>query len=174
MKRKQTYYIALGGLIAALSVILMALTFIPSSTIILPAIAGVLLISVVLEAGTKWALLIFVAVSLLSLVLAPDVEAKVFYIMFFGYYPIIKKFLEGKKSKWIQWLLKLIILNVCSIIIYYIIIKISGIPKEFNQQWYLALSWILINITFIIYDFALTRLITLYILKIRKIFKFKF
>lgn len=171
MKTKQTYYIALGGMMAALSVVLMWLTFIPSSTIILPAIAGVLLIAVVLEAGTKWALLIFVAVSLISLILAPDIEAKVFYIMFFGYYPIIKKFLEGKKAKWLQWLLKLIILNVCSVLIYYIITKISGIPKEFNQMWYLALSWILINVTFIIYDFALTRLIALYIFKIRKNFK---
>jgi hypothetical protein len=171
MNRKKTYYIAMGGMIAALSVVLMAFSFIPNSSIVLPAIAGVLLIAIVLEAGTKWALLIYVAVSLLSLFISPDIDAKIFYIAFCGHYPIIKKFLEGKKSAWLQWLLKLLVFNICTIPAYILIIKITNIPKEFNQTWYFSALWALGNVTFIIYDFALTQLIAFYIFKVKKVFK---
>jgi len=171
MNKKKTYFIAMGGMIAALSVVLMAFSFIPNSSLVLPAIAGVLLIAVVLEAGTKWALLIYVAVSLLSLFIAPDIDAKIFYIAFCGHYPILKKFLEGSKSLWLQWLLKLLVFNVCAVSAYIIIVKITNIPNEFNQTWYMAALWALGNVTFVIYDFALTRLIALYIYKIKKIFK---
>jgi hypothetical protein len=171
MNRKKTYYIAMGGMIAALSAVLMAFSFIPNASIVLPAIAGVLLISVVLEAGTKWALLIYAAVSLLSLFISPDIDAKILYIVFFGHYPIIKKYLEDKKARWLQWLLKLFVFNICAIVYYILIIKLTNIPKEFNQTWYLAALWVFGNITFIIYDFALTQLIAFYINKIRKIFR---
>lgn len=53
---KNTYKIALGGMITALSVLLMFLTgLFPMATYALPAIAGVLLISAVIEIGSGYA-----------------------------------------------------------------------------------------------------------------------
>ena len=75
--------IALGGLISALCLVCMFLTgLIPFATIALPAIAGVLLIVVVIELGKRWALLVYAAVSLLSILLTADMEAKLLFILF--------------------------------------------------------------------------------------------
>lgn len=174
MKNNKTYFIALGGVIAALSVVIifMAVLF-PFASIALPAMAGVLLISVVIEAGASWGFIIFAAVSILSFILTPNKEAAVYYTVFFGHYPVVKYFLENIKTKWLQWLCKMIFFNICMVAATILIIFISGLPKEFANYLYITGLLLVFNLTFIIYDFALSRLVVLYIMKIRKIFRLK-
>lgn len=72
----QSGKVALGGIITAVCTVLMFLTgLIPIGTYALPAIAGVLLMVIVIELGSKWAWMVFLAVSLLSALLAADKEA---------------------------------------------------------------------------------------------------
>ena len=172
MKNRNTFYVALGGLVTAVSIIIMLFTVIPNVTIALPALAGVLLIAVVMEIGPKWAFLIYAAVSILSLLLSPDKEAAVFYIAFFGHYPILKRFLEGIPAKWVQWLCKFLLFNACMTASYLILVFVMGAPQEFKGALYLSGLAVLFNATFFIYDFALTRLVVLYQNKIRKMFRF--
>ena len=88
---KQSSKTALGGVVSALSVTLMLMTaVIPFMTYALPLLAGALLILMVIEINKRWAFIVYVAVSLLAVLVVPDKEAAVFYIAFFGYYPIIK------------------------------------------------------------------------------------
>lgn len=65
---------------------------IPIGTYALPAIAGVLLIVAVIEIGAKWAWMIYAAVAVLSLLFAADKEAALLFVLFFGYYPVLKSF----------------------------------------------------------------------------------
>ena len=81
---------AIGGIIAALSIVLMLLTSaIPTLTYAIPAIAGLLLVIIVIEVNKKWAFGVYFVVGVLSMLLVADKEAAVMYVMFFGYYPII-------------------------------------------------------------------------------------
>ena len=105
-KQKNSYRVALGGLITALSILFLLMTgFIPFGTYALPTLAGAVLVAIVIEFGSKTALLTYMAVSLLAIFITPDREAALLFIMFFGYYPILKEKLEidhrGKmKNEW--------------------------------------------------------------------------
>lgn len=166
---KQSSKIALGGIIAALSVVLMFLTgLIPFLTYALPAVAGVLLTLTVIEINKKWSFFIFAAISILSLLVVPDKEAAMMYVGFFGYYPIIKSVLECKLPKALEWVLKLVIFNAAVILSYCIIIYVFGIPLDELQEYGKYSLLILLggaNIVFLLYDYCLTKMIDLYLSK---------
>lgn len=171
---KKSTQVALGGLSAALCIMLMFMTgMIPFMTYALPAVSGVILICVLLENGTGTALLVYCTVSLLSLLVVPDREAAIMFIAFFGYYPILKPALERTvKIRPIRFVLKLALFNTAIILAYQAIIYILQIPdilEEFGDfgKYSVPIILGLGNIVFIIYDFALTQLIDIYIMWFR-------
>lgn len=176
---KNTYKIALGGIITALSVLLMFLTgLFPMATYALPGIAGVLLVCAVIEIGSGYAFMIYAAVSLLSIFIAPDKEAAVMYILILGYYPVVKKYIEKLNKLVIEWILKLALFNITVIAAWCIVMYVLKIPDDsmgmlgqYGPYILLALG----NVTFIIYDIAITGLIGMYMQKIhpflKKLFK---
>lgn len=171
---------AVGGIVTALSIVIMFMTsVIPTLTYALPAAAGILLCLIVIEIDKKWAFGVYAAVSVLSVLLIADKEAAVMYVMFFGYYPILKGVFEGKLSSLVSWILKFIVFNAGVILAFIISIYVFNIPfDEMETYGYGAAVILLIagNVIFLIYDFALSNLIKLYLLKWRKSFRriFKF
>ena len=170
---------ALGGIIAAVSIVLMFLTsVIPALTYAVPAAAGLLLLIMVIELDKKWATVVYVAVSILSLLLIADKEAAVMYFAFFGYYPIVKQPIEKHFNKIVSWIFKFLIFNSSIIISYVFLIYVFALDfddfGEFTKVT-LIITYIAFNFVFLIYDIALTRLITAYVFKwqrqFRKIFK---
>ena len=80
---KQSMKLAFSGVMAALATVLLFLTGVaPVATLALPAIAGCLLIPVVVEAGLSWGFGVYGVCSVLSFLLAPDREAFFFYLLF--------------------------------------------------------------------------------------------
>ena len=176
MAKRKSYSTALGGIVAALAVVLMFFTgLFPFATYALPALAGLLMVVIVIDFDYKWALSVYAVVCILSILLTPDREAAIMFIAFFGYYPIVKSVFEKFKSRILEWVLKFLVFNVAVIGAYYVIINFLGMPDimgEINELGKYGL-WIflgLANITFLIYDIAITKLITLYL----KWFKPKF
>ncbi len=146
---------------------------IPFLTYALPAIAGVLLVLVVIELNKKWAFVVYAAVSILALLLVPDKEAATMYAAFFGFYPIIKAPIEQHLPKALQWVVKLAVFNCAVFAAYALIIFVFGIPFEDSGAFGKYSLYILLglaNVTFLMYDYALTKLITLYIKKFQKRF----
>lgn len=174
-KMKSSVKTAVGGVIAALSVVLMFLTsVIPSMTYALPAAAGILLIIIVIEIDKKWALGVYASVSILSVLLVADKEAAVMYIMFFGYYPVIKAVLESKLKRALCSVVKILIFNVSMVAAVLITTYVFKIPfDEMEKYGIIAAIGLLAlgNVVFIIYDFALSNLVKLYMLKWRGYFK---
>ena len=171
---KQSSKTALGGIVSALSVALMLLTgIIPFMTYALPLAAGSLLIIMVIEISKRWALVVYAAVSLLSILVVPDKEAAVFYIAFFGYYPIIKSGLEKHLNIVAEWAVKLLVFNVSTAAGYIFTTYVLGIPfdemAEFGK-YSIFILLALANIFFVAYDIMLTKLITLYLKRFRKSF----
>ena len=178
---KKTSQIALGGIMAALSVVVMMLTgLIPMAEFALPAIAGLFLIPIVVEIGWGAAWLTYAAVALLSVIVAPNKECVLYYILFLGCYPLLKSFMERRKSRAAEWAMKLVVFNALAAAIAALavwIFRFPGYAEMFQEAlWMLAAGWLLLNIVFVVYDVALTRLISGYIQwfrprYIRKIFK---
>lgn len=165
-------------MVAALSVIVMMLTVIPVMTYTAPAFAGLLLIIVVIEIDKKWAFGVYVAVSALGLLIAADKEAAVMYVAFFGYYPILKALLESKLPRWLEMLTKFLIFNVAMVSSYFILIKVFGLPMDDMNELGKYGPLILLamgNVVFLLYDFALTKLVIVYQMKwqdkFRRLFK---
>ncbi|MEG1778509.1 MAG: hypothetical protein RR263_00280 [Oscillospiraceae bacterium] len=170
---KNSTRVALGGMSASLCLVLMFLTgLIPFATYALPAAAGIVLISVVIENGYPTAVMVYVAVSILSVFIVPDKEAAVMFIAIFGYYPILKGKLEKIKFRILEYLAKFGVFNVAVIAGYLFVIFALGIDDVMAEMngvgKYAPLLLLgLANIMFIIYDYALTQVIGLYVEIIR-------
>lgn len=179
---------AIGGMTAALSVVLMLPTVMGLWTYALPAFAGILIMFAIIELDKKWATGIFVAVSILSLIILPNKEAAVFYACFFGHYPIVKSLLESKKMpRVLEYIIKFAVFNVSVLLAAFIMIKVFGMPlaellgtEGETARWAeyaVPITLLLGNITFILFDKLLTVAVTIYLLKwqkrFRKMFPFK-
>lgn len=167
-RNKTSFKVSLGGIITALSLILLVGTgIIPIATYALPGLAGALIICIVIELGYKWAFSVFAATALLSLLLTPDREAALLYLFFFGHYPIIKSLIEHIKNRVVEWVLKLSVFNLCVFGCYAIIFYVFQMQyvidsfKEFGQ-YALPIFLVAGNLTFVLYDFALSSIILFY------------
>lgn len=176
--RNRSAKVAFCGVIAALSVVLMLLTgLVPIATVAIPAIAGCFMIAVVIEAGIKWGVGVYAAVSVLSFVLAPDREAALFYVLFFGYFPIVFAVIGRIKNKAVRFLIKLAIYNAAMAVELWLSVNLLGIPLDqtgaFGKYTILVLV-ILLNIVFVLYNYAMHGLIFMYLNKfhdkVQKIF----
>ncbi len=179
-KRKQlSFKVALGGVTAAVSLLLMILSgVIISLEYAIPMMTGALLMMLVVEFGKGFAFLIYIAVGIISLLILGNKEPAVMYLMFFGYYPIIKSILEKKFNGLLCWIFKYLIFNAAMISSYFVVTKIFMISfDDFKEFGRFALLVFLLagNVLFLMYDILLTRLVSIYIYKwqkhIRRVFK---
>lgn len=153
---------------------MISVAVIPFLTYALPAVAGVLIVFIVVEIDKKWAFGVFSAVAILAFLLVPDKEVAMMYIAFFGYYPIIKAVLESRLPVALSWVVKVLLFNLTMVAAYLVLIFVMGIEvDEITEYGMIAVPMLLGagSITFIAYDFALTQIITLYLVKWRKYFK---
>lgn len=164
---KTSMKVALSGVVCALSVMVMLLTIIPTLEISLPVLAGILLTVIVLEIGAKWGIAAYVVVALLSLFIAPSVESKVLFIAFFGYYPILKRYIERLRFAGWRWLVKLVVFNVAVVAAYVFLLNATTAIQAEDFTFfgvYLPVVLLLVgNGVFVIYDIALSRLISMYL-----------
>ena len=164
MKVKKSTRVALGGVASALCMLLMFMTgLIPFGTFALPAMAGIVLIVVVVEMGRSTAALVYAAVSLLSLFMCPDKEAAMIFIGFFGFYPVVKEVLDRVKPKALQWLAKFAVFNAAILVTYWIIINLFGLDDILEEMGTfgdltLLFTWLMGCGVFIMFDIALGRI----------------
>ena len=175
---KVAYKVALCGMISALSLVLMMLTtLIPVGTYALPIISGILLVAILIEFNTKWAFAVYFVVSVLSFLLSGDKEAALYFVMFFGYYPILKNVFERIKSKVLQWILKYALFNAGMIASFYIGTFLLGVPVESFLIFGYNLPIIFLlagNLLFYFYDKCVAIMVMNYIFNLRgKLFKIK-
>jgi len=172
---KQSSKCALGGITAALSLtLLISVAIVPFMTYALPAIAGALIVVMVIETDKKWAFGVYAAIAILSFFLVPEKEVAMMYIAFFGYYPIIKALIEAHIPAVPAWAIKVLSFNATMIAAYYLMIKLMGITLDEMDEhgiWGVVMLLGIGTFAFVFYDLALTRLITVYVKKWRKHFK---
>ena len=170
-RRSNTKRMAVLSMLAALSV---ALLYVGSVIEVLDISAAVLAsltcVFAVIEFGGGAPWLVYAVTSVLSLVLLPYKMPAFMYAVFFGFYPIIKEKLEKHLKRLPAWVLKEVIFNVAILLITAasrFLFLSEDSPIGFDIA-FIAVA----EVAFALYDIALTRVITLYIFKLRKRFKF--
>lgn len=149
----------MGGVFAALAVVIMSLgTILPVATYVCPVLCMLLLQMVVKMAGCRMGWAWYAAVAILSLLLAPDKEAAAVFLAL-GYYPIVKPTLDRKKGKWI-W--KALLFNGSILALYWILLKLIGVERlveEFSGMGIAMTAVLLVlgNVTFFLVDNLLGR-----------------
>ncbi|MBR3920974.1 MAG: hypothetical protein IKJ47_03460, partial [Oscillospiraceae bacterium] len=119
--KKISYKVALGGVLAAVALLVMFTTGLaPFLTYVAPMFAGMLAIMMMVEVSYGWATLTYAAVAILCVLITPDREAAFLYIFFFGYYPIVKGLIEKVKTGVLRWLLKFAVFNVSTVTCYFL------------------------------------------------------
>ena len=157
--------------LAALGVVLLSIgPLIDVLDASLAVLASILCIVAVIEYGKAAPWLVFAVTAVLSLVLMPQNSAALMYLLFFGYYPILKEKLE-RLPRVLSWVIKELIFNT-AMVACIVIIKLLFLPTAEVSLLTYAVLVVLCEVVFILYDIALTRLITFYIYKLRQRFKF--
>ena len=150
---------ALGGVMAALAVVIMSMgTLIPIATYSCPVLCALLLQLVLKTCGSRIAWAWYGAVSILSLLMTPDKEAAAVFLAL-GYYPIVKPRLDRLKGTWI-W--KGLLFNAVILLTYWLLMHLFGFDQlaaEFSEMGMVmtVLMLILGNVTFFLLDQLLDR-----------------
>lgn len=153
-KKTPASRIALGGVLAALAVVIMSMgTLIPVATYVCPMICCLILELVRKTTGSRTAWAWYGAVALLGLLMAPDKEAAAVFAAL-GYYPIVKPKLDRRKGKWL-W--KGLLFNAVVLILYWLLMHLLGfdaITEEFAEMGAVmtVLMLVLGNVTFFLLD----------------------
>ena len=172
---KQSSKCAIGGIVAALSLVLMiSAAVFPFLELALPAVAGALIIFMVIEVDKKWAFGVYCTVAILGMLLVPDKEVAVMYLAFFGYYPILKAVIESKIPTVIGWILKVLTFVATMVVSYYLMIKLMGVTIDETEDFGMMAYPILLGmgtVAFVMYDIALTGMLSVYLAKWQKHFK---
>lgn len=174
---KRTNKITLCALMAALAVVLMLCSFITYLTYAIPAFAGLCIMVVLLEIGSKWAFATFLTSAVFT-VLFCEPEAMLLYVFLFGYYPILKAFIERINKPFIEWPIKFVFFNVVIVLVYTFIAELFGISINFESELGKYAVYILLalgNLVFLVYDITVSKMASYYFVaiqpKFRKLFK---
>jgi len=173
----KTKKIALSGVISALALVIMALSsFLSVASYSLAALAGVVLILLVIEAGNRYAVAAYFIVSVLSILLLPDKETAVLFILFMGFYPILKALFEKISNIFIEYAAKFALFNLAVVLFYWVVTKLLNIEFMDTGIFKMSLPILLIfaNLVFGLYDYALTKIISLYLNNLRPRFYKRF
>ena len=160
MRHNSAKYMALGGVMAALALVVMCLGgMIPLATYVCPMFCSVLLMVVLKLTSPRIAWAWYGAVSILAMLLGPDKEAAAVFV-FLGYYPILKPWLDQRNLA-ILW--KLVLFNAAIFAMYSVLIYVFGLADlaaEFKELGMVLtiVTLVLGNITLFMMDILLTLL----------------
>ena len=168
MSKALSERVALGGIVASLCIVLMFLTgVLPALYIAAPMIAGMLMIILAEEVSVPWAWLTYTAVSLLAMIVSFDKEAALMFILFFGYYPILRPNLSKIRLTPLRFVCKLILYNIFLLADVLLTMYVLGLPsfEDYGTGMLIVLA-VMANILFVFYDALLSRMRWFY----RKVF----
>lgn len=171
--QRPAFKLALCAVIAALEVLLMmASGLFRIGTYALPCFAGMLSVAIVIEYNCKWAFGVYAVSAILSFFLTADKEAALLFILFFGYYPILKNILDRHvKSVVLSYIIKFALFNAAAVGSFFAATYLFMIPAEEFTLFgvYVPFVFLLLgNVFFFIYDIAVNVFVKLYVQRLRK------
>lgn len=166
LNMKKTKKLAAGAVLCSVGVaVLLIGNIISVLDLSMVVIASLAVVFAVIEMGSPYPYLIYAVTGILAVILLPDKTIALEYILFGGIYPIFKAIFE-RFHYVVSWILKLSAFNTGLLLLIFIAGRILHIPDtgfEFTLAVFAAA-----NVFFVVYDIALGRIITFYIVVLRK------
>lgn len=173
--------IALGGILVALTTIVLYTTSIlPISTLAILTIASALIPVCIIRSNIQTSIFVYISSSLIAFFLVP-INISFLYFVFFGVYGIIKYFIERIRKEKLEIVLKVVFFNIAFIIGFIIMQNVLGINIIAGLEVLMSrffdtsartiatiILWIVAQPIFLIYDYAMTMIITFYMERIHK------
>jgi len=164
---KKTRRLTLSAVFSALTVAILYIASVwPTGQLGLVAVSSLLAAAAVIETGPASGLYVFIVSSAIGMLILPNRAAPLLYIMFFGYYPVVKSLIERAGKVFFQWLLKILVFNASLTVIWFLLRGL--IFGSFGDTPGAALIYIAGNIIFVIFDYGYTKLIWFYIERVSK------
>jgi hypothetical protein len=170
--KHQTKLLTISAMLSALGVVVLAIgSVFQTLDLTTAALAAFFCIYAVIEIGGAYPWMVWGVTSFLGLLLLPQKSPAVFFL-FIGCYPILKEKLE-RLSKALCLALKLAIFHAMAGL--FLLTMRIFFPEEllFSLSWMLLGSYILAVVTFVVYDYALSKVITLYLFRLRDQFRLR-
>ena len=173
--------IALGGILVALTtIVLYATSILPISTLAILTIASALRPVCIIRSNIQTSIFVYISSSLIAFFLVP-INISFLYFVFFGVYGIIKYFIERIRKEKLEIVLKVVFFNIAFIIGFIIMQNVLGINIIAGLEVLMSrffdtsartiatiILWIVAQPIFLIYDYAMTMIITFYMERIHK------
>ena len=165
---RKTYNTVLTGVMMALAVILLYIaSVIPGFELTFYAFSGLVSGIVIMEAGIKNGVMLYVGTLILAFLIVPDKAALIMYGFVFGLSGFIKYFSEKSKNMWVQLGLKVIFILAVSVVIWaFFRTLIAGQVKLPDFSEGVLLIWAVVM--FLLYDYIFTLVLNVYRNKIKR------
>lgn len=158
--------IALGGIVTLLSTVSLYLSSIlPTNRLFFFALSTFFLSVIIIEDNIKFAGLVYLSSSVLSFIIIPNKTVVIPYILFFGYYAIVKSLIERINKLLIELLIKLMLFNLSTYVTYSIVSK--ALLGEIIIKLPVWAIFLLMQLAFLIYDYSFSLGIFFYRSRIR-------
>ncbi len=163
---KQTKKLTTAAIFSALSVVLL---FLGNATVLFEftalALLSFLLLFLWLITSRRYAVLSYFTVSALLLFLLPDKTVAILYMIFTGLYPLLKFGLE-RLPRLFAWCLKFLWANAAVTLGYLLYRFVFLLPDLSEDPLLLSGFLLLFDLTFFLYDRALSRFLRIYMERI--------
>lgn len=174
MNNKLAFKIALGGVISSLCLFFMFCSgFLPMLDYTIPTFSGFLMVIMIVETSAAWAFTTYVAVSLLALLITPNLQCSLLFVIFMGYYPILKYYLDKLRFKPLAWVIKFAVFNAAVLLFYYLfqfVFMTENLLEGMERFGKYAELVLLVgaNVFFIVCDYLVGQLTDIYVNWFRK------
>lgn len=164
MKADRIRRTAVCGMLAALTNVLLILgSLVDVLDLSCAAAASLAVVYARIEYGAKWSAAVWLCASAVSLLLFPR-SAPLLFALFAGPYPLFKAFAE-RRSRVRSWVCKLAFFNLALTAILAVGLYLLGLEDFFG---FTLVVYGAGNALFVLYDVALTRLISVYYKRFRR------
>lgn len=161
----KTKNLTIGGISIALSLVILYLsTIISINTIAILTVASSIIPITIIKSDIKTSILVYIITSILSFFFLP-INYSLLYILLFGIYGITKYFIEKINKLPLEIILKLVFFNIMLGIGY---LLMDSLLNMINLRLSLWILIIIAQFAFLIYDYALTIIISFYLQRIHR------
>ena len=164
---KKTRTMTLAAVFSAMTVVSLYVASVwPTGQLGLVAFASLFAAAAVIEAGLANGVSVFIISSTLGMLILPNRSAPMLYVLFFGYYPVLKSLFERSRHRVVEWVLKLLVFNAALTMVWFLLREIIF---DFGENVPNALFiYVGGSLVFVIFDYGFTKLVWLYLSRISR------
>ena len=135
------------------------------------ALASLLVVFVYIEIGSYYPWLVWICTTITTLLILPGKAVGFEYLLVFGIYPLMKAYIE-RLPRWSWLIVKLVYINAVRWSLFFICERLRGIPfLGAEGQVMVIITYVLMNVAFVAYDFFITVMVRFYFEKLRHRFR---